>query len=189
MLRIIAGRNRGRRLQTAPGGDVRPTAERVREAIFNKLTHGLVADGGAPLTGVHVADIFAGSGAMAFEALSRGAMSVSVVENNPKALALIGRNARTLDDEDRLTFVLRDATAPGPPPQPCQLLFLDAPYRSDLSAAALTALATEGWCAQGAVATVEVAADEDLAPPTAFAFLEERRYGAAKIVFLRYGAP
>ncbi len=189
MLRIIAGRHRGRRLDTAPGDAVRPTAERVREAIFNKITHGLVVKAGAPLTGVRVADVFAGTGAMGFEALSRGAQNVSAVENNPKALALIGRNARTLAEEERLTFVLRDATAPGPAAQPCGLLFLDAPYRSNLSGAALAALANEGWCADGAIVTLEVAAGEDFVPPPGFAFLEERRYGAAKVVFLRYGTP
>ena len=188
MLRIIAGRHRGRRLDTAPGNDVRPTAERVREAIFNKLTHGLVVKAGAPLTGVHVADAFAGSGAMGFEALSRGAEHVSFIENNAKALALIGRNASTLDEEERLTFALRDAAAPGRAAQPCGLLFLDAPYRSDLSAPALTALSNAGWCAEGAVVTVEVAAGEEFAPPPGFEVIDARRYGAAKIVFLRYGA-
>jgi 16S rRNA (guanine966-N2)-methyltransferase len=189
MLRIIAGRYRGRKLLTAPGDDVRPTSDRVREAIFNKLTHGLVVKAGAPLTGVRVADVFAGTGAMGFEALSRGAEHVALIENNPKALALIGRNARALDLEKDLSFVLRSALAPGPAAQPSTLLFLDAPYRTGLSAAALAALASEGWCAEGAVITVEVAAGEDMTPPPEFSVLEARRYGAAKIVFLRYGAP
>ena len=145
MLRIIGGRHRGRRLETEPGSRVRPTADRVREAVFNKLMHGLVSEGGAALTGVRVVDVFAGTGAMGLGALSRQA-----------------------------------------PAEAHGLVFLDAPYRSGLTDSALTALAREGWIAPGAVAVAERAAKEDLRTPGGFALIDERRYGAAKVAFLRY---
>ena len=104
MLRIIAGVHRGRKLETAPGNTLRPTAERVREAIFNKLTHGLVTTSGAPLTDVHVLDVFAGTGALGFEALSRGALRVAFFENDAATARLIKRNAEYLGAANTVAF-------------------------------------------------------------------------------------
>jgi 16S rRNA (guanine966-N2)-methyltransferase len=191
MLRIIGGRHRGRRLETEPGSRVRPTADRVREAVFNKLMHGLVSEGGAALTGVRVVDVFAGTGAMGLEALSRGAAHATFIDLTGRSLRLIERNAAALGEEKQVSLILRDGADPGPAPAEAEaeahgLVFLDAPYRSGLAESALTALAREGWIALGAVAVAERAAKEDLRTPGGFALIDERRYGAAKVAFLRY---
>lgn len=189
MLRIIGGRHRGRRLETEPGSRVRPTADRVREAVFNKLMHGLISEGGAALTNVRVVDVFAGVGAMGLEALSRGAAHVTFIDLTGRSLRLIERNAKALDEQDHVSLILRDGADPGPAPagaEPHDLVFLDAPYRSGLTEPALTALAREGWIAPGAIAVAERAATEDLQTPGGFALIDERRYGAAKVAFLRY---
>lgn len=189
MLRIIAGRHRGRRLETEPGSRVRPTADRVREAVFNKLMHGLISEGGAALTEVRVADVFAGTGAMGLEALSRGAAHVTFIDLTGRSLRLIERNAKLLEEQDRVSLLLRDGADPGPAPaedDPYGLVFLDAPYRSGLTEPALAALAREGWIAPGAIVVAERAAKEAFQTPGGFALIDERRYGAAKVAFLRY---
>ena len=185
MLRIIAGVHRGRKLETAPGNTLRPTAERVREAIFNKLTHGLLTTSGAPLTGVHVLDVFAGTGALGFEALSRGALRVAFFENDAATARLIKRNAEHLGAANTVTVIRRDATKPGPAREPASLVLMDAPYRSGINVAALGALQDGGWIADGAIIVVEVARDEDIVPSAGFEVLDDRRYGAARTIFLR----
>ena len=185
MLRIITGAHRGRKLETAPGNTLRPTAERVREAIFNKLTHGLFTNSGAPLTSVHVLDVFAGTGALGFEALSRGALRVTFFENDAAIARLIKRNAEHLGAANSVTVIRRDATKPGPAREPVSLVLMDAPYRSGITAAALGALHQGGWIGYGAIVVVEVARDEDLDPPSRFEVVDDRRYGAARIIFLR----
>ena len=185
MLRIIAGAHRGRKLETASGNTLRPTAERVREAIFNKLTHGLLTNNGAPLTDVHVLDVFAGTGALGFEALSRGALRVTFFENDTATTRLIKRNAEHLSTTSTVTVIRRNATKPGPARDPASLVLMDAPYRSGITAAALGALHQGGWIADGAIVVVEVARDEDLDPPSGFEVIDDRRYGAACIIFLR----
>ena len=194
MLRIIAGRHKGRRLETEPGSRVRPTADRVREAVFNRLMHGLISEGGAALTGLRVADIFAGVGAMGLEALSRGAAHVTFVDLAGRSLRLIERNAKALGAEEQVSLLLRDGADPGPAPGSGPtasegaygLVFLDAPYRSGLTEAALAALAREGWIAHGAIVVAELASKEDFQTPEGFALIDGRRYGAAKLAFLRY---
>jgi 16S rRNA (guanine966-N2)-methyltransferase len=185
VLRIITGAHRGRKLETAPGNTLRPTAERVREAIFNKLTHGLLTNSGAPLTDVHVLDVFAGTGALGFEALSRGALRVTFFENDAATARLIKRNAEHLSAANTVTVIRRDATKPGPASDPASLVLMDAPYRSGITAAALGALQQGGWIGDGAIVVVEVARDEDLDPPSRFEVVDDRRYGAARIIFLR----
>jgi 16S rRNA (guanine966-N2)-methyltransferase len=185
VLRIITGAHRGRKLETAPGNTLRPTAERVREAIFNKLTHGLLTNSGAPLTDVHVLDVFAGTGALGFEALSRGALRVTFFENDAATARLIKRNAEHLSAANTVTVIRRDATKPGPASDPASLVLMDAPYRSGITAAALGALQQGGWIGDGAIVVVDVARDEDLDPPSRFEVVDDRRYGAARIIFLR----
>lgn len=184
MLRIIAGRHRGRKLETAPDNLVRPTADRVREAIFNRLTHGLVTDGGATLTGLRALDVFAGSGALGFEAWSRGADHVTFFENDASAAALIKRNAERLGADDAVTVLRRDATQPGPARVGADLLFMDAPYATGLSVPALNALRAQGWLRDGAIAAVEVGRGEELAIPAGYRAIDDRRYGAARVYFL-----
>lgn len=184
-MRIVGGDRRGARLAAPPGTDLRPTADRTREAVFNILTHGI--DNGDPADQV-VLDAFAGIGAMGLEALSRGAARAAFLDNGDKALDAVRANLRRLSWEEHATVVRADATTTGPPPLsvgPCGLVFLDPPYRSGLAAPALANLAARGWLADSAVCVVEVAAREDFEPPAGFTPMDERRYGAAKVVFLR----
>ena len=189
-MRIVAGRHRGRPLMAPPGEEIRPTSDRARESLFNILAHGRLAqpDGTSPLAGAVVLDAFCGTGALAMEALSRGAAAAILIDNNPSALAIVRANLRALGEEAHATMVLADALEPpakGPAQAPATLVFLDPPYRSGLGAPALAALDQRGWIAPEAVVVVETDARDALAPPAGFTLLDERRYGKAKIRFLR----
>ncbi|MDH3242872.1 MAG: 16S rRNA (guanine(966)-N(2))-methyltransferase RsmD [Alphaproteobacteria bacterium] len=187
-MRIVAGKHRGRRLVAPPGRSVRPTADRTRQALFNILEHGhFVAGGGSPVRGAHVLDAFAGTGAMGLEALSRGASHAVFMESAQQALEALRRNVAACREDDDSDILRVDATHPPRARTACTLAFLDPPYNSGLAAPCLSALAAGGWLADGALCTVELAADEAFLPPHAFSVLDERRYGAARVVVLRYG--
>jgi 16S rRNA (guanine966-N2)-methyltransferase len=184
-MRIVAGRHRGRRLLAPPGDTVRPTSDRAREALFNILSHGRVAFEGIPFADAAVLDAFAGTGALGLEALSRGAAEVAFIEQDREALAILRRNIAVLGEGSRSRIVSGDATRPPRAASAYALAFLDPPYRSGLAAAALTALGAAGWLTPDALAVVELAAREELTPPAGFFLLDERVYGAARLVFLR----
>jgi 16S rRNA (guanine966-N2)-methyltransferase len=189
MLRIVGGKHRGRALAAPEGKDVRPTASRAREALFNILAHASwKGDGTSPLIDARVLDAFAGSGALGLEALSRGAAHATFLDKDAAAIKLIGANVAKLGETGAAKVVRADATRPPPAREACDLVFLDPPYRSGQAAAALEALAASGWVAPGAIVTVELAHNEDIVPPTGFEAIDERRYGAAKIVILRRAA-
>jgi 16S rRNA (guanine966-N2)-methyltransferase len=189
-MRVVAGRHKGRAIMAPPGEEIRPTSDRARESLFNILAHGRLAkpDGTGPLHGAVVLDAFCGTGALALEALSRGAAAAILVDNNPAALAVARANLRALDEEPRASLVLADAVDP-PAKRAAQhaatLVFLDPPYRSGLGAPALAALDARGWIAPEAVAVVESEARDSFEPPDGFTLVDERRYGKAKIRFLR----
>ncbi len=186
-MRIVGGRHRGRTLSAPPGRDVRPTAGRVRESLFNVLEHGhAIPGGGSPLTGGAVLDAFAGTGAMGLEALSRGAARAFFIENAAPALAALRANIAACREQAQCEILQADATRPPRAPTACAVVFLDPPYRSALAAPALAGLAAAGWLAAGAMCTVELAAGEDFTPPNGFEQIDERRYGAARIVFLNF---
>jgi 16S rRNA (guanine966-N2)-methyltransferase len=185
-LRIVGGVHRGRRLTAPPGEAVRPTSDRAREALFNILSHGDFAAAGLPFGGRPVLDAFAGTGALGLEALSRGASAAAFIENGREALAALRHNVAALGEEDRAHVVAGDATRPPRAALVCTVALLDPPYRSGLAAPALSALAKAGWLMPDALAIVEVAAREELPVPAGFAVIDERVYGAARLVFLRY---
>ena len=190
--RIISGTHRGRPLLVPPGLDVRPTSSRARESLFNILMHAdLKGDGTSPLPGARVLDAFAGCGALGLEALSRGAAHASFIDSSAEAVRAIGENLRTLKETANARVLRTDATQPQPAPAgaACTLAFLDPPYRSGLGAPALAALARAGWLAPGAICALEIGTKEDLDPVAGFAVMDERRYGAARILLLRYQAP
>jgi 16S rRNA (guanine966-N2)-methyltransferase len=165
----------------------RPTSNRARESLFNILAHASWRDDGtSPLVDARVLDAFAGSGALGLEALSRGAAHATFLDNDATAIKLIGENIRKLGEAGTAKVVRADASRPPTSREGCDLVFLDPPYRSDLAAPALTALAGAGWLNKGAIATVELAATEDIVIPSGFEVIDERRYGAAKIVIVRY---
>ncbi|HWA43700.1 MAG TPA: 16S rRNA (guanine(966)-N(2))-methyltransferase RsmD [Hypericibacter adhaerens] len=185
-MRIVAGRHRGRAIAAPEGDAIRPTSDRARQSLFNLLEHGAPAKAGLVLRDAVVLDVFCGTGALGLEALSRGAAKAILIDSDAAAITLARRNAMALGEIARVSLRQLDATRPGKAPAAANLAFLDPPYGKDLAAAALAALAREGWLAPGAIVTVETATREDLAPPAGFALLDERRYGKAKIAILVY---
>lgn len=186
MIKIIGGKHRGRALVTPEGSSTRPTASRAREALFNVLMHAKWReDGTSPLIDARILDGYAGSGALGLEALSRGAAHATFLDNDAAAIKAIGENLRKLGETAAAKVVRADVTRPPPGRESCDLVFLDPPYRSGQGAAAISALAEAGWLAADAIVTIELAHNEDIAPPAGFAAIDERRYGAAKIVILK----
>ncbi|MBL8667186.1 MAG: 16S rRNA (guanine(966)-N(2))-methyltransferase RsmD [Rhodospirillales bacterium] len=187
MIRIIAGKHRGRALKV-PAAGVRPTAERAREALFNILDHGIAWPG---FCGATVFDVFAGSGACGLEALSRGAAHAAFIDHDGAALQTIRRNAAAMGEARTVTMLKLDATRlPSPPATanaPGVAAFLDPPYESGLATPALHVMAMRHWLAEGAIAVTEVAAREPLILPPEYTLLDERVYGAARLVFVRLG--
>jgi 16S rRNA (guanine966-N2)-methyltransferase len=189
-MRVVAGKHRGRTLIAPKGKGLRPTAGAAREGLFNILIHGRAAKAGAQgLAGARVLEAFAGTGAFAFEAISRGAGSAVLLDTDPTSLEAATANAEALGETDKVTLIKADATRPpsAPAAEAAAIAFLDPPYGSGLGPEALGALATKGWLATGALCIVEVAAKEPFTPPDGFEVIEERRFGAGRFVFLRWG--
>ena len=186
-LRIVGGTWRGRKLDAGDDRSVRPTSERMREALFNILAHNpdwRRPEGPLPL-GATVLDVFAGSGALGLEALSRGAARALFLEADAGSCALIRRNLAALGLSADVAMVRRgDATRPGAAPLAADLAFLDPPYDLGLTAPALTALRHHGWLKPGALAVVESRASDAAAPPEGYLLVDERRYGIARAAFL-----
>ncbi len=183
-MRIIAGRYKGRRLTAPPGLDTRPTADRARQALFDTLMHAPWAEG--RVIGAVVLDVFAGTGALGLEALSRGAASAVFIESGRPALAALRANIVSCGAGDLCRVVTGDARSP-PPGTPCGLVFFDPPYGQGLVPLALAALTRAGWIAPGALIVAEVGAAEP--PPTEATLLAERQHGAARLCVWRPDAP
>lgn len=177
-MRIIAGQFRGRPLQAPPGQSTRPTADRVREALFSMLASRL-----GSLEGLRVADLYAGSGALGLEALSRGAAHATFVENDPKAQAAIKANAAKLGVSDKLRILGGSALAL-PRSEPFDLILADPPYAAGSGSAVAKAVADAGWLAPGGWMSVETARGEPV-DPLDYALEVERGFGGAKITLLR----
>ncbi len=183
-MRIVAGRFRGTALATPKNHAIRPTSDRAREAIFNILAHSI---DDFSLEGLRVLDLFAGTGALGLEALSRGATYVHFVEDSAEARGLIRRNIETLNGTGSTRIYRRDATKLGDigTLRPFGLLLADPPYGRGLAEKALASALSGGWLVPGAVCVVEERADADLAPPEAFVALDRRIYGDTAVHFLR----
>ncbi len=179
--RIIAGRLRGRHLAVPPGPHTRPTAIRLRQAIFDILAHAPWA-GGALLEGAAVLDGFAGSGALGLEALSRGATTVTFIEQDRAALAALRRNIESCAAQTETRIIAADMTRP-PPGPPQDVIFLDPPYGKDLLPPSLRGLRQAGWLAPG---TLVVAEFGRLDPaPDSGAILAQRVHGAGQMIAWR----
>lgn len=186
-MRIVAGRHRGRALRVPrAAAALRPSSDRLRQAVFNVLDH---RGNDFAYAGEPVVDAFAGTGAYGLEALSRGAAFATFIDHDGAALLGIRRNAAVLGESGAVAMLKLDATRLISPPRfaatPAALAFLDPPYESGLAVAALQGLRTHGWLRAGAIAVVEVAAREPLSPPPGYTAVEERTYGAGRIVILR----
>ncbi len=181
-MRIIGGRWRGRTLVAPAGCVTRPTAERLRQSLFDMLAHAPWSAGGA-IAGARVLDAFAGTGALGLEALSRGAAAAFFFEADRSALAALRANIARCGAEASACVIGTDVTKP-PPGQPCSLLFLDPPYGRALAETALAALAAAGWLAPEAVLACETSREETLAFPNA-TLLAERHTRVARLAIWR----
>jgi 16S rRNA (guanine966-N2)-methyltransferase len=188
-LRIVAGRFKGKALIAPQGEATRPTSDRARQAVFNILEHAAWAPA---LAQARVIDLFAGSGALGLEALSRGAAFCLFVETDAQARGAIRDNVEALGLFGATRIHRRDATDLGQKPAadgaPFDLAFLDPPYGKGLGDKALAELAAGGWLAQEALVVLEIGANEPAPHLGGFEPLDERVYGAAKVLFLRRAA-
>lgn len=183
-MRIVGGAFRGQRLAFPPAGTaIRPTTDYSREAIFDILLHRFQSTEWT-LSKAWVVDVFAGTGAMGFEALSRGAAYVTFIDYAPVARAVIRTNIHVLGVESQSTLLAQDALALPPAARTCTLAFLDPPYESSNAPAALTALRGSGWLENGALCVLEHQARQSIELPTGFRFADTRIYGKAAVLFL-----
>lgn len=186
-MRIVGGAWRGTRLAEVGAGDaaahLRPTTDRVREAVFNLIAHGGYREPAPPI-GQRVLDLFAGTGALGLEALSRGATAATFVETGRPALALLRANIARLGAGARTDVRTTDATRLGPCTTPYDLVFLDPPYGQRLGEAALASALAGGWLAPGALVVWED--NTPPAPPPALTLRDTRRYGGSMISLLTH---
>jgi 16S rRNA (guanine966-N2)-methyltransferase len=184
-MRVVAGRFRGRALQAPDDMTIRPTSDRVRESLFNILTHGIED---FSLNGVRVIDLFAGTGALGIEAVSRGAAYCLFVEEAPDARALIRNNVEAMGLTGETRIFRRDATDLGPigRGEPYGLAFLDPPYGKGLGVKALAVLADGNWLTPGAICVFEERAGAEITVPPAFELLDTRTYGDTDVRFLKF---
>jgi 16S rRNA (guanine966-N2)-methyltransferase len=182
-MRVVGGRLRSRPIASPKGQGLRPTADRLREALFNILMHAY----GDPVSGARVLDLFAGTGALGIEAVSRGAAFVLFVDDGVEARSLLRANTETLGLGGVSRIFRRDATKLGPahPMEPFSLVFADPPYGKGLAEKALVSARDGGWLKPEALIVVEEAAGAAFKAPEGFEELERRQYDDTEIVFLR----
>lgn len=182
-MRVVAGRLKGRSLASPSSRDIRPTADRLRESVFNILSHAY----DDPIRDARVLDLFAGTGALGIEAVSRGAKFALFVDNGAEARALLRNNVEALGLGGVTRIFRRDATHLGPahPVEPFTLAFLDPPYGKGLGEKALASLREGGWLAPAALLIVEEAKAAGFITPEGFEELERRAYDDTEFVFLR----
>jgi len=187
-LRITAGKFGGRTLQAPGGVAVRPTSDKVRQAIFNVIAHKDLGFAFA-LEGVRCVDLFAGTGAFGLEALSRGATFALFIEADAASRAVIRENVEALGLTGASKIWRRDASALGKLDtlSAFGLAFLDPPYRKGLIAPALASLSDGGWLAKPALVIAEMSEAETLSAPSGYETLDERVYGETRVLFLRAG--
>lgn len=183
-MRIVAGTFRGRHLLGPNTDAIRPTSDRVRGAIFNILAH---SGTDVSIEGARVLDLFAGTGALGLEALSRGADFCLFVERSSEAHTLLVRNIALLDLGDQTEVKVADATRLGAVSRgEFGLVFLDPPYGQGLAEKALTAAAATGWLAKNALIVIEERSDSVIDWPNGFEVMDTRRWGDTQALFARY---
>jgi 16S rRNA (guanine966-N2)-methyltransferase len=182
-MRIVGGRLGGRTLAAPKSQNIRPTADRLRESLFNILAHGY----NDPVTDARVLDLFAGTGALGLEAMSRGAAFALFIDDGAEARALIRQNVESLGLGGVTRVFRRDATRLGSlhPNAPFGLVFLDPPYGRGLAETSLSSLHDGAWLTPKALVIVEEAVDARFATPQGFTEIERRRYDDTEFTFLR----
>ena len=185
-MRVVGGRLKGRNLASPSSRDIRPTADRLRESLFNILIHAY----DDPIQDARVLDLFAGTGALGIEAISRGAAFALFVDNGAEARALLRNNVESLGLGGVTKVFRRDAGNLGPahPVEPFSLVFLDPPYGRGLAGQALISACAGGWLAADALIVVEEAAAAAFTAPEGFTDIERRRYDDTELVFLTIAA-
>jgi 16S rRNA (guanine966-N2)-methyltransferase len=185
-MRVVGGRLKGRTLASPSSQAIRPTADRLRESLFNILIHAY----GDPIDGARVLDLFAGTGALGIEAVSRGAAFALFVDNGAEARALLRNNVESLGLGGVTKVFRRDASDLGPahPVEPFSLVFLDPPYGKKLAEKALASLRDGGWLTPGAILVVEEARAAAFAAPNGFEELERRAYDDTEFTILRFNS-
>ncbi|MBI2706956.1 MAG: 16S rRNA (guanine(966)-N(2))-methyltransferase RsmD [Proteobacteria bacterium] len=183
-MRIVGGKYRGKKIIPPLSEGTRPTSDRTREMIFNVLLHNPAFDPSGLLDKA-VLDVFAGTGALGLEAFSRGAKSVTFIENNRTALPILRANIKAF--ELSASCVLeKDAQHLGVAPAPFDLVFLDPPYGQNLVLPTLTQLSSQGWLSPEAIVVIEIGKKEDFPLPSFLSFTTERLSGITKVVFSKY---
>ena len=187
-MRIVGGKFKGHSIAPPHGSATRPTTDRVRESVFNILAHGIE---GLELEGARVLDLFAGTGAMGLEAISRGSRFCQFVEDSAEARGLIRKNADALGVIGLVKIWRRDATDLGPcAPQPgFDLVFADPPYGKGLGEKALASLVSGDWLNEGAIVVLEEAQKMEISADDGLALIDERDYGDARVRVYRKDTP
>ena len=183
-MRIVGGRNKGQSLAGPKGDNTRPTSDRVRESIFNILAHGIE---GFTLEGARVMDLFAGTGALGFESLSRGARFCQFVDESVDARGVIRRNADHLGVIGQCKIWRRDATKLGPcaPQTPFDLIFADPPYSRGLGEKALSSVVEGEWLSPGGIVVLEEAEKASVGEVPGLTLLDQRIYSDTQVRFYR----
>jgi 16S rRNA (guanine966-N2)-methyltransferase len=181
-MRIVGGKFRGKALLSPTDDSIRPTSDRARESVFNILASRI----GVHLDGVKVLDLFAGTGALGLEAISRGATSAVFVDTGAEARGIIRDHIEAFGIAGFAKLLRRDATALGPAGTmgPFELVFLDPPYGKGLGEQALVSLQSGGWLAQDATIVLEESSEVELTLPEGFHLDDRREYGAAAVHFI-----
>ncbi|UTW54849.1 16S rRNA (guanine(966)-N(2))-methyltransferase RsmD [Kordiimonas sp. SCSIO 12610] len=181
MTRIIAGKYRGRKLKVAEGRDIRPTTDRMRERVFSMLGHHRYPD----MHDARVADLFAGTGALGLEALSRGARHITFVEKSQSSLDNLDHNISSLDVRDHVTVLKVSARALPPISDPYDFIFMDPPYRMGLLEPTLERITSSKWLSNDGVIIAELASDDDIDFTDSLELVDERIQGQQRVVFLK----
>ncbi|WP_281300777.1 MULTISPECIES: 16S rRNA (guanine(966)-N(2))-methyltransferase RsmD [unclassified Iodidimonas] len=190
-MRIIAGRFRGQSLNSPKDDSIRPTSDRMRESLFNILSHRLRHqaigdnDPDGPFAGLHMLDLFAGTGAFGLEALSRGAAHVTFVENAPQSLALLKSNLAKLKATAHANLLAVDATRLPKAQRPADVIFLDPPYHENLAIPALQSLQKGGWIKPSSLIIVESDGKSILPPVAGLVMDDSRAIGKSRLWFFR----
>ena len=186
-MRIVGGTYKGKKLTLPLDKRIRPTADRTREALFNILAHSseFRSEHGPMPLGLKVLDVFAGTGALGVEALSRGAAHVTFMDNHADSLKLIKANLALINAQRQGSVFNRSGLNPGSAPAPVDLVMLDPPYNEDLAEPALKALLENNWIGDHTLITVELAAKQILPEIPELEQLDTRKYGAAKVIILK----
>lgn len=186
-MHIFSGSLKGRKITSPKGKSVRPTSGRTREAIFNILTHGnFLSDSHTAVEDSRVLDLYCGSGALAFEAISRGASHAVLIDIENNNLETVRSNAQRMGIDAQITCIRSDSSNPPPARMACNLVFIDPPYKSGLAQKTLSNIAKSGWLSENAIIVMELEKREDVPIPEGFEIITERKYGITKIIVLRW---